>query len=74
MKLIDCNCAIGYRTVNYEVVNHEHFFVRERVNQARDAEQLLEQLDFCGIEGAVVTIMRWSTYRPGRATSTSSRK
>ncbi|TMV48762.1 hypothetical protein FE783_17100 [Paenibacillus mesophilus] len=54
MKIIDCNCAIGYRTVNYEVVNHEHFFVRERVDQARDAEQLLEQLDYCGIDGAVV--------------------
>lgn len=54
MKLIDCNCAIGYRTVNYEVVNHERFFVREKVRQAQNAEQLLEQLDFCGIEGAVV--------------------
>lgn len=54
MKIIDCNCAIGYKTVNYEVVNHENFLVKEKVKQARNAEELLTELDFCGIEQAIV--------------------
>lgn len=29
MKIIDCSCAIGYKTVNYEVVNHENLRQRE---------------------------------------------
>ncbi|MFD2328213.1 amidohydrolase family protein [Cohnella sp. GCM10020058] len=55
MRFIDSSCAIGYKTVNYEVVNHENFLVREKVKQARDAEALLAELDFCGIDGAVVS-------------------
>jgi len=55
MKIIDCNCAIGYKTINYEVVNHENLIVREKVKQARNAEELLVELDFCGIDGAVVS-------------------
>jgi len=55
MKIIDCSCAIGYKTINYEVVNHEHLIVREKVKQARDAEELLAELDFCGIDCAVVS-------------------
>lgn len=54
MKWIDCSCGIGYRTVNSDIVNHEFFLVREQVEQARHAEELLEALDFCGITGAVV--------------------
>lgn len=54
MKLIDCSCSVGLRTVNYEVVNHEHLTVREKVKQARNAEELLAELDFCGIAAAVV--------------------
>jgi len=55
MKLIDCSCAIGYKTVNYEIVNHENFLVRERVKQARNAEELLAELIFCGIDSAIVS-------------------
>lgn len=55
MKIIDCSCAVGYKTVNYEIVNHENFIVREKVKQARDAEELLQELDFCGIDSAVVS-------------------
>ncbi|MBP1996604.1 amidohydrolase family protein [Paenibacillus eucommiae] len=55
MKIIDCSCAIGYKTINYEIVNHENFIVREKVKQARDAEELLLELDFCGIDSAVVS-------------------
>lgn len=55
MKIMDCSCSIGYKTVNYEVVNHENLIVREKVEQARNAEELLEALDFCGIDGAVVS-------------------
>ncbi|MBD2865091.1 amidohydrolase family protein [Paenibacillus oceani] len=54
MKWIDCSCGIGYRTVNSDIVNHEFFLIREQVEQARHAEELLETLDFCGIAGAVV--------------------
>lgn len=54
MKIIDCSCAIGYKTINYEIVNHENLLVREKVQQARNAEELLAELDFCGIDGAVV--------------------
>lgn len=55
MKIIDFSCAIGYKTLNYEVVNHENLIVREKVKQARDAGELLAELDFCGIHGAVVS-------------------
>lgn len=55
MHFIDASCAIGYRTVNYEIVNHEHFLVQERVKQARDGRELLEELNFCGISQAVIS-------------------
>ena len=55
MKIIDSSCAIGYKTINYEVVNHENFLVRERVKHAPDAEAMLAELDFCGIHSAVVS-------------------
>lgn len=55
MKIIDFNCAVGYKTINYEVVNHENFKVQEKVKMARNAEELLAELDFCGIYGAVVS-------------------
>ncbi|RAV20836.1 amidohydrolase family protein [Paenibacillus contaminans] len=65
MKVIDCSCAIGYKTINYEIVNHENFWVREKVKQARDAEELLEQLDFCGIDRAVVSHNAMADVDPG---------
>ena len=55
MRIIDAGCAIGFKTVNYEIVNHEHFLVREKVKQAPNAEALLAELDYCGIDGAVVS-------------------
>jgi predicted TIM-barrel fold metal-dependent hydrolase len=55
MRFIDASCAIGYRTVNYEIVNHERFYVQERVKQARDGRELIEELDFCGIDQAVIS-------------------
>lgn len=65
MHIIDASCAIGYRTVNYEVVNHEHFLVQERVKQARGGRELLEELDFCGISQAVISHHAMADVDPG---------
>lgn len=65
MKFIDCNCAIGYKTVNYEIVNHENFLVQEAAEQARDAEALLTELDSCGIDAAIVYHNTMTDVSPG---------
>lgn len=54
MKIIDCNACIGLDTVNRLIVNHENYPVYERVRQARNAEDLLKDMDFCGIEQSFV--------------------
>lgn len=54
MKIIDFSVSIGYKTLNYNVVNHENLLVREQVKQVKNAEELLAELDFCGIDSAVV--------------------
>jgi len=54
MKIIDCSACIGLDTVNRAIVNHENYYVYEKVRQARDAEALLEEMDFCGIDEAFV--------------------
>jgi predicted TIM-barrel fold metal-dependent hydrolase len=54
MQIIDCSCSIGFKTINYEVVNHEHLLVREKVKQVRDAEELLIAMDYCGVDRAIV--------------------
>ncbi len=50
MKIIDCNASIGLDTVNRMIVNHEDYPVYERVRQARVAEDLLRDMDYCGID------------------------
>lgn len=54
MKIIDFSVSIGYKTLNYNVVNHENLLIREKVKQVKNAEELLAELDFCGIDSAVV--------------------
>ncbi len=54
MKIIDCNCCIGYGVVNHQIVNHENFVLTEKVKEAKDAKELIEFMDFCSIEKAVV--------------------
>lgn len=53
MKLIDMNAAIGYATVNKTIVNHENYPVIEKVKQAKNSAELLEEMDFCGVDEAV---------------------
>lgn len=54
MKIIDCNCCIGFSSVNHVIVNHEKFTLTEKVKEVRNAEELIEEMDFCGIDSAVV--------------------
>ena len=54
MKLFDSNACFGMDMVNHECVNHENFIVMEKVDIAKTAEELLAQMDYVGIEKAVV--------------------
>ena len=54
MKFIDCSAAIGYGGINRIIVNHENYFVKEKVKEAKNAEELLKEMSFCGIDRAVV--------------------
>lgn len=54
MKIIDCNACIGLGTVNRMIVNHETLLVYEKIRQARNAEELLKDMDFCGVEQSFV--------------------
>lgn len=53
MKFIDMSATIGYGTVNKSIVNHENYIVYEKVKQAKNSEELLQEMDFCGIDEAV---------------------
>lgn len=55
MRFIDCSCTLGRGVVNHVVVNHEGFTLIEKVSEAKDAKELLDQMDYCGIEQALVT-------------------
>ncbi len=54
MKFIDCSACIGLDSINCEIINHENYYVFEKVRQAENAEELLEEMDFCGIDEAFV--------------------
>jgi hypothetical protein len=54
MKFFDCNCTIGLSAVNHVIVNHEGFTLTEKVNEAPNAQTLLERMDYCGIQSAMV--------------------
>jgi len=54
MKFVDANAVIG-RDLNWHtVMNHEHFTMKEYVRCADDAGQLIENMNHCGINKAVV--------------------
>ena len=55
MKFIDCNAAIGASVVNHEITNHENFIVKEKIVVAKNADELIETMDYCGISQAVVS-------------------
>ena len=54
VKIIDCNACIGLGTVNRMIVNHENLLVYEHIRQAQNAEELLKDMDFCGVEQSFV--------------------
>ena len=54
MKLFDSNACFGMDMVNHECVNHENFIVMEKVDIAETAQQLVAEMDYIGIEKAVV--------------------
>ena len=54
MKFIDCSACIGLDTVNRLIINHEDYPVIEKVKQAEFAKDLLEEMDFAGIDEAYV--------------------
>lgn len=54
MKWIDCSACIGLGSINRVIVNHENYYVHEKVKQAANAAELLEEMDFCGIDEAFV--------------------
>lgn len=54
MKFIDCSASIGYATVNKRIINHENYPIVEKVDQAKDAEELLSFMDKCGIDEAII--------------------
>ena len=54
MKIIDCSACIGYASINRLIINHENYPVYEKVKQPKDASELLEEMDYNGIDEAVV--------------------
>lgn len=54
MKWIDCSACIGLDSINRVIINHENYPVYEKVRQASNAEELLKEMDFCGIDEAFV--------------------
>ncbi|MBQ8605856.1 MAG: amidohydrolase family protein [Clostridia bacterium] len=54
MKLFDANASFGVDMINHECVNHENFIVLEQVEIARNAKELIAQMDYAGIEKASV--------------------
>lgn len=54
MKFIDCSACIGLDSINREIVNHENYYVHEKVRQAEHAEDLISEMNFCGVDEAFV--------------------
>ncbi len=54
MKWIDCSASVGLDPVNRLIINHENYPVYERVRQAKDAHALLEEMDFVGVDQALI--------------------
>lgn len=54
MKWIDCSACIGLGGINRQIVNHENYIVTEKVREPATAEELLAEMDFCGVDEAVV--------------------
>lgn len=68
MKWIDCSACIGLDSINREIVNHENYYVYEKVRQAEHAADLLEEMDFAGWTRRLSTIRGWWKTIPATAT------
>lgn len=66
MKFIDCSACIGLDTVNRLIINHEDYPVIEKVKQAEFAKDLLEEMDFAGIDEAYVYHSSMYSHHPTR--------
>lgn len=53
MKFIDCSACIGRAAVNRLIINHEDYPVYEKVTQPKNFKELLDEMDFCGVDEAV---------------------
>lgn len=54
MKFFDCSACIGMGGINREIVNHENYIVMEKVKEPKNAQELLAEMDFNGVDCAVV--------------------
>lgn len=66
MKVIDCGACIGYGAYNREIINHEKYPVYEKVRQLKNADELLEEMDFCGVSESYVYHQTMIDLDPGR--------
>ena len=54
MRFIDCSACLGYGGINREIINHENYAVMEKVKEPKDAGEILAEMDFNGIDKAIV--------------------
>ena len=54
MKIIDCSACIGLSSINRLIINHERYPVYEKVKQPKNARELLAEMDFNGIDEAII--------------------
>ena len=54
MKIIDCSACIGYASINRRIINHENYPVYEKVRQVKNTEELLAEMNYNGIDEAIV--------------------
>ena len=54
LKFIDCSASLGHSAINKIIVNHENYIVKEKVKEAKNTIELLAEMDFCGIDQAVI--------------------
>lgn len=54
LKFFDCSACIGLGGINREIINHENYVVMEKVKEPKNAAELLAEMDYNGIDKAIV--------------------
>lgn len=54
LKFFDCSACIGLGGINREIINHENYVVMEKVKEPKNASELLAEMDYNGIDNAIV--------------------